>query len=209
MVWKPRFCGLAQTSVPGKRLISQLNCFFEMLVQLRSRERGWRRMIPLSISGVTEVQRLRSIVVQSLLSQHLQAKRKTFTLKHHRREKTTQGKRTWPIHNRQIFFLPLRCFKCKQALAVVCIYHLFHVLQILMQTHSSWCARCRKIFIQTSRCITWVLPSFRGSLSGGGLIGGGRITCRSIWMHFGGECGGAGRLVGVLLLKPRGVIWLG
>ena len=34
-------------------------------------------MIPLSMSGVTEVQRLRSIVVQSLLSQHLRTQRQT------------------------------------------------------------------------------------------------------------------------------------
>lgn len=42
-----------------------------MLVQLRSSETGCRRIIPLSMSGVMEVQRFRSIFVQSLLSQHL------------------------------------------------------------------------------------------------------------------------------------------
>lgn len=59
--------------LPGNLLMSQLNCFLEMLVQLRSRETGCRRIIPLSMSGVMEVQRFRSIFVQSLLSQHLRA----------------------------------------------------------------------------------------------------------------------------------------
>lgn len=199
VVWNALFCSsrLTRPSIPGKRLISQLNCFFEMLVQLRSRESGWRRIIPLSISGVTEVQRLRSMVVQSLLSQHLQAQRTMRKMKSQR--EANGGIQRWFC----VAALEARDMPTER------IYHLFHVLQILMQTHSSWCARCPKIFIQTSRWITWVLPSFRGSLSGGGLMGGGRMTCRSIWMHFGGECGGAGRLVGVLLLKPRGVIWLG
>lgn len=52
--------------------MSQLSCFLDMLVQLRSKQTGCRRMIPLSMSGVMEVQRFRSIRVHSLLSQHLQ-----------------------------------------------------------------------------------------------------------------------------------------
>lgn len=66
----------SESSVPGNRLMSQLNCFLEMLVQLRSRETGCRRIIPLSMRGVMEVQRLRLIVVQSLLSQHLDNREK-------------------------------------------------------------------------------------------------------------------------------------
>lgn len=69
------------SSVPGNLLISQLNCFLEMLVQLRSRDTGCRRMIPLSMSGVMEVQRLRSIFVQSLLSQHLDIRKKDLHFK--------------------------------------------------------------------------------------------------------------------------------
>ncbi len=45
--------------------------------------------------------------------------------------------------------------------------------------------------------MTWFFPSSRGSPSGGGLIGGGRITWRSIWTHFGGERQGVGRMTGV------------
>lgn len=110
--------------------MSQLSCFLEMLVQLRSRLSGWRRIIPLSISGVTEVQRLRSMVVQSRLSQHLRTRTK--------RVGEDRG-RGWSGVG------------AADAVALFAFYHLFHVLQIRMQTHSSWCVRCRKIFIQTSR----------------------------------------------------------
>lgn len=53
--------------------MSQLSCFLEMLVQLRSRETGCRRMMPLSISGVMDLQWFRSMRVHNRLSQHLQA----------------------------------------------------------------------------------------------------------------------------------------
>lgn len=192
----------SESSVPGNRLMSQLNCFLEMLVQLRSRETGCRRIIPLSMRGVMEVQRLRLMVVQSLLSQHLD-----------NREKDLCHSSCLHVTPPALDFTPERKRKCVQEYlsgvqgkSVQHIYHLFHVLHTRMQTHSSWCVRWPKIFIQTSRWMTCVFPSFRGSLSGGGLIGGGRMTCRSIWTHLGGECGGTGRLVGVLLLKPRGVI---
>lgn len=56
---------------PGRRLMSHISCFLEMLVWPRLRETGWRRMIPLSMGGVMERWRLRSICVHSLLSQHL------------------------------------------------------------------------------------------------------------------------------------------
>lgn len=51
--------------------MSQLSCFLEMLVQLRSRATGCLRMIPLSIRGVMDLQRFRLMCFQSLLSQHL------------------------------------------------------------------------------------------------------------------------------------------
>ncbi len=73
-------CGYNSTTahsyIPGNLLMSQLSCFLEMLVQLRSRETGCRRIIPLSMRGVMEVQRFRSISVQSLLSQHLHIRKK-------------------------------------------------------------------------------------------------------------------------------------
>ena len=52
----------------------QLSCFLEMLVQLRSRAAGCLRMIPLSMSGVIDLQRLRLMSFQSRLSQHLWAR---------------------------------------------------------------------------------------------------------------------------------------
>lgn len=57
--------------LPGNRLMSQLSCFLEMLVQLRSRETGCRRMMPLSIRGVMDLQWFRSMRVHNRLSQHL------------------------------------------------------------------------------------------------------------------------------------------
>lgn len=63
--------GILSQSLPGNRLMSQLSCFLEMLVQLRSRETGCRRMIPLSIRGVMDLQRFRSMRVHNRLSQHL------------------------------------------------------------------------------------------------------------------------------------------
>lgn len=56
---------------PGNRLMSQLSCFLEMLVQLRSRETGCRRMMPLNMSGVMDLQWFRSMRVHNRLSQHL------------------------------------------------------------------------------------------------------------------------------------------
>lgn len=50
-----------------------MSCFLEMLVQLRSRLAGCRRMMPLSMDGVMDVRRLRSMRVHSRLSQHLGA----------------------------------------------------------------------------------------------------------------------------------------
>lgn len=57
--------------LPGSLLMSQLSCFLEMLVQLRSRAAGCLRMIPLSMRGVMDLQRFRLMCFQSLLSQHL------------------------------------------------------------------------------------------------------------------------------------------
>ena len=59
---------------PGNRLISQLSCFLEILVQLRSRETGCRRMMPLSIRGVMDLQWFKSMRVHNRLSQHLGAR---------------------------------------------------------------------------------------------------------------------------------------
>lgn len=57
--------------LPGSLLMSQLSCFLEMLVQLRSRAAGCLRMMPLSMRGVMDLQRFRFTCFQSLLSQHL------------------------------------------------------------------------------------------------------------------------------------------
>lgn len=65
------YLGSFTKSLPGNRLMSQLSCFLEMLVQLRSRETGCRRMIPLNIRGVMDLQRFRSMRVHNRLSQHL------------------------------------------------------------------------------------------------------------------------------------------
>lgn len=59
-------------SLPGRRVISQLSCFFDIFVQLRSSVAGCLLMMPLSIRGVMDLQWLRSILVHSLLSQHLE-----------------------------------------------------------------------------------------------------------------------------------------
>ena len=59
---------------PGNRLMSQLSCFLEILVQLRSRETGCRRMMPLSIRGVMDLQWFKSMRVHNRLSQHLGAR---------------------------------------------------------------------------------------------------------------------------------------
>lgn len=64
-------CGGASEVSPCSRLMSHISCFLEMLVQPRLRETGWRRTTPLSMGGVTERWRLRSIQVHSRLSQHL------------------------------------------------------------------------------------------------------------------------------------------
>lgn len=60
--------------LPGSLLMSQLSCFLEMLVQLRSRAAGCLRMMPLSMRGVMDLQRFRLMSFQSLLSQHLWAR---------------------------------------------------------------------------------------------------------------------------------------
>jgi len=66
--------------LPGSLLMSQLSCFLEMLVQLRSRATGCLRMIPLNMRGVMDLQRFRLMCFQSLLSQHLVRERAdTFT----------------------------------------------------------------------------------------------------------------------------------
>lgn len=57
--------------------MSQLSCFLEILVQLRSRETGCRRMMPLSIKGVMDLQWFRSMQVHNRLSQHLRARPNT------------------------------------------------------------------------------------------------------------------------------------
>lgn len=51
--------------------MSQLSCFLEMFVQLRSRATGCLRMMPLSMSGVMDLQRFRLMCFQRVLSQHL------------------------------------------------------------------------------------------------------------------------------------------
>lgn len=56
---------------PGSLLTSHVSCFLEMLVQLRSRLTGCLLMIPLRAWGTIALHLLKSIFVQSLLSQHL------------------------------------------------------------------------------------------------------------------------------------------
>lgn len=70
----PAHLGSPALCSPGKRLMSQLSCFLEILVQLRSRETGCRRMMPLSIRGVMDLQWFRSMRVHNRLSQHLEAR---------------------------------------------------------------------------------------------------------------------------------------
>lgn len=38
-------------------------------------------------------------------------------------------------------------------------------------------------------------------------MGGGRITCRSIWMHLGGESEGGGRVMPLGVLRRLGMSW--
>lgn len=56
---------------PGSLLTSHVSCFFEILVQLRSRLTGCLLMMPLSAWGVMDLHLLKSIFVHNLLSQHL------------------------------------------------------------------------------------------------------------------------------------------
>lgn len=63
-------CGLG-IHPPGSLLTSHVSCFLEMLVQLRSRLTGCLLMMPLSAWGTMALHLLKSIFVQSLLSQHL------------------------------------------------------------------------------------------------------------------------------------------
>lgn len=58
-----------------------------------------------------------------------------------------------------------------------------------MQTHSSRGPRCWKTRSQAARGRGWSDPAAKGSVSGSGLRGGGRTTCRS---SCGGRGGGAG-----------------
>lgn len=71
--------GACSVRLPGSLLMSQLSCFLEMLVQLRSRAAGCLLMMPLSIRGVMDLQRCRLMCFQSLLSQHLVADADTHT----------------------------------------------------------------------------------------------------------------------------------
>lgn len=48
-------------ALPCRRFRSHMSCFLETPVQLRSRARGWRRTTPLSMGGVRDFRRLRSI----------------------------------------------------------------------------------------------------------------------------------------------------
>lgn len=48
-------------TIPCSRFRSHMSCFLETPVQLRSRARGWRRTTPLSMGGVSDFRRLRSI----------------------------------------------------------------------------------------------------------------------------------------------------
>ena len=57
--------------LPGSLLMSQVSCFFEMAVQERSRETGWRLMMPESAWALRERQRFRSIFTHKRLSQPL------------------------------------------------------------------------------------------------------------------------------------------
>ena len=63
------------------------------------------------------------------------------------------------------------------------------VRQTRMQMHSSRGPRCWKTRSQAARGRGWSDPAARGSVSGSGLRGGGRTTCRS---SCGGRGGGAG-----------------
>lgn len=96
--------------------MSQLSCFLEMLVQLRSRATGCLRMMPLSMRGVMDLHRLRLMCFQSLLSQHLVRDAADSFI-------GTLRDEVW----RTRFQLHGTC----------CTHHLFQVLQTRMQTHRS------------------------------------------------------------------------
>lgn len=68
--------------LPGSLLISQLSCFLDIFVQLRSRVTGCLLIMPLSISGVMDLQWFKSILVHNLLSQHLPKKKKKKSQQH-------------------------------------------------------------------------------------------------------------------------------
>lgn len=96
--------------------MSQLSCFLEMLVQLRSRATGCLRMMPLSMRGVMDLQRFRLMCFQSLLSQHL-------------------------VRHTADTFIGKLCDEvwrtCFQLHSTSCTHHLFQVLQTRIQTQRS------------------------------------------------------------------------
>lgn len=67
----PRTVAGLAAHLPGSLLTSHVSCFLEMLVQLRSRLTGCRLMMPLRAWGTMALHLLKSIFVQSRLSQHL------------------------------------------------------------------------------------------------------------------------------------------
>lgn len=69
--WWQRKGPLHSPHSPGSLLTSHVSCFFEILVQLRSRLTGCLLMMPLSAWGVMDLHLLKSIFVHNLLSQHL------------------------------------------------------------------------------------------------------------------------------------------
>lgn len=69
--WWQRKGPLPSPCSPGSLLTSHVSCFFEILVQLRSRLTGCLLMMPLSAWGVMDLHLLKSIFVHNLLSQHL------------------------------------------------------------------------------------------------------------------------------------------
>lgn len=73
--------------------------------------------------------------------------------------------------------------------ACLATHQRLQVRQTLMQTHSSRGPRCWKTRSQAARGRGWSDPAAKGRVSGSGLRGGGRTTCRS---NCGGRGGGAG-----------------
>lgn len=75
----------------------------------------------------------------------------------------------------------------KQELTQACVttHQRLQVRQTRMQTHSSRGPRCWKTRSQAARGRGWSDPAAKGRVSGSGLRGGGRTTCRS-------NCGGRG-----------------